>query len=268
MGANPQLFGLFSPDPGQAFVDDQGGAAAVFGKRPKVAPFVGTNLSDEQLKAVSANTANAGSINEMLNRMIPGFSDLVRQGLDTSGSLMRGDLPPEVMDSLMRHSAEMGIARGDAGTQTGDFRSLRNLGIGTLEGMQQGANSMQMWTKLAETSYDPFIVKTMQQAGTTAANNAGTQANQQMKFNVAAAPDPGAAGIFNVDAALGSQMLSLGMAAAGGAIGGSGSQAPQAPTTNWQLIGGGGNSTAYQYDPRSGQYMQVPVAQPVWGGGG
>jgi hypothetical protein len=264
------LFGGIWGDPGQNFVDLQGGPDKVFGKKPRVAPFVETNLSDEIGRTTQANLDNAGNINELLNRMIPGFSDLVKKGLETSGQMMSGELPQDVQDQIMRSDAFQSMMGGFSGSSMARNLTARDLGLTSLDLIGKGGSAMQQWSKLAETSYDPFIIKTMEQAGTTAANNAGQRDVTQFGYNVAAAPDPGAAGTFALDTALGMQMLSFGLGAAGGAIGGAGaaaatsrgSSATAAPMANdWYANAGG----AYTYDPGSGQYVRG--SQPVWGGG-
>lgn len=260
------LFSGLWGDAGQNFVDLQGGPDKVFGKKPKVAPFVPVDLGDEESKALQANLDNADSLMAMLDKLIPGFSDMIKQGMDTSASLMRGEIPQDVQDQIMSESAFKSLMGGYGGSQMGSALTARDLVRTSLDLMQAGANSAQMWTKLAESSADPFIIKTMEQAGTTAANNAGTQANKQFEYNVKAAPDPGALGTFNLDTALGMQMLSFGMGAAGGAIGGAGGAAAAAGgANNVQPSGYYTNASggAFVYNPRTGQYES---SSSVWGG--
>jgi hypothetical protein len=101
----------------------------------------------------------------------------------------------------------------------------------------------QQWTGLAESAYSPFTISTGQQAGTTAANNAGIQAMKQFQFNVAAAPTPASLGHFLLDKSIGDQFMSFGLGAAGGAIAGGGGAA----------LGGGApqgqGQYAQQYQP-------------------
>jgi hypothetical protein len=58
-----------------------------------------------------------------------------------------------------------------------------------------------------------------EQAAQTNQNNLYQQAVDQFRFNVAAAPSPAAAGLFNLDNAIGSQFLSFGLGSAMGANG-------------------------------------------------
>ena len=236
------LVGGLWGDAGENFVNEQGGASKVFGTKPEVAPYVPIDLGEEIGKATGFNLENLDAITGLLDKVIPNFSELLQTGTANALALTRGELPQTDVEALMRSSAFKALQGGFGGTPMGTALSLRDLGISTLQGQEAGANMAQLWAKQAEEAYSPFLVSTGQTAGTTAANNAGLQAQQQFQFNVDAAPDPGALGIFNVDAALGQQMLSFGMASLGGIGGG----------------GGGGGATA--------QYMGTGSAQAPVGG--
>jgi hypothetical protein len=249
------LIGGLWGDAGQNFVNEQGGADKVFGTKPKVAPFVPVDLSDETGTALAGNLENADSITKFLNTIVPGFSDILGTGLDNTLSELRGEIPQDVQDEVYRSSAFKSLMGGFGGTGMGKALAARDFGLTSLNMTQLGNNSAQLWTKLAEEAYSPWLVGTSEQAAATAANNAGKQATDQFQFNVDAAPDPGALGTFNLDAALGQQMLSFGMASAGGAMGG----------------GGGGSSKGYQapmpgysYDPLSGRYTSTGPASTDW----
>lgn len=246
-------------DAGASFVGEQGGPNKVFGTKPSVANFVPIDLSAETGKAVAGNLENYSSITDLLNKLIPGFSDMLSQGASNTASELRGELPPDVAAQVQRGAAYKALQGGYSGTPMGHALGARDLGRTSLDLMAAGTNAAQLWTNLAESAYSPFTVSTGQQAGTTAANNAGLQAQQQFEYNVKAAPDPGALGIFNVDAALGQQMLSFGMAAAGGAMGGGGGTgSAQAPT------GAGYGTPGYMYNPQTGQYTSNSAPSTDW----
>ncbi len=246
------LFGGLFGDAGANFVGDQGGPDKVFGTKPKVAPFVPVDLADETGKAVAGNLANLPDITALLDKVIPGFSDMLSQGTTNATSELKGEIPADVQAQIQRNSAFKALQGGYAGTGMSHALTARVLGRTSLDLTQMGSNSAQMWANLAEQAYSPFTVSTGQQAGTTAANNAGTQANQQFQFNVDAAPDPGALGIFNVDAALGDKMLSFGMASLGGIGGGGGGgsgvpeQAPTGYNYNAGVYSPSGNSVDWR----------------------
>ncbi len=257
------LFGGLFGDPGANFVDEQGGPDAVFGTKPDVAPFKPTNLSDETGKALAGNLANFDLMTTYLDKIAPGFSKALGLGLENTFSELQGHLPKDVAEEIGRTDAFKSLLGGFGGTPMAHALTARDLGLTSLNLTQLGTNSFQQWANAAEQAYSPFTVSTSQQAAVTAADNAGEQATKQLKFNIDAGPDPGALGIFNVDAALGQQMLSFGMSSLGG-IGGGGGSSAQAPVTQYGIAGGQGSAPAYQWDPYTQQYTApVPRATPA-----
>lgn len=259
------LFGGLFGDAGLNFVNEAGGKKKVFGGKPEVAPFIPLDLTAEQKKALEGNLANASTIEALLNRLVPGFSSLIKKGTENSMALLSGEIPKDVQDQIYRSSAFQSLQGGFQGSGMSKSLTARDLGRTSLDLQQAGANSAQQWAKLAESSYSPFIIDPAQQASATAANNAGEQATKQFQYNVDAAPDPGAAGVFNLNTALGMQMLSFGMGAAGGAFGGGGSPAPAAPQGGTYNYAGTSGGTNWQYNPTTGQY--APILRATWGGG-
>lgn len=257
-------------------------AAAIFGTKPKVADFVPVDLGAEQSKALASNQGNADDIVSMLDKFVPGFSDILKQGLGTSASLMRGEIPQDVQDQVKRSDAFQSLMGGFAGTGMSKALTARDFGRTSLDLQQAGANSAQLWTKLAESSYSPWMVTTAEEASQTAANNAGAQATQQYQYNVDAAADPSKLGLFNLQTAqnqqqqsqvssiagllagLGSTQLSgVGSSGAGGAAPGGNTtiyNGTLAPVGNY----GGGGTPGFAYNPSTGQYGQVSGAATDW----
>ncbi len=269
MALGLDFFGdLFSGgDIGASLINDISGhdPSQIFGSKPKVAPFTPVDLGAETAKAATANLANLPDITALLDKTIPGFSDLISTGTSNALALSRGELPQTDVNAIQRSSAFKALQGGYGGTPMGKALSLRDLGIGTLQGQVQGANLAQQMTQMAEGAYSPFLISTGQQAGTTAANNAGIQANKQFQFNVNAAPEPSVLGHFMLDQHIGDQFMSFGLGAAGGAIaGGGGSGAPagsQAPAygqqyyqpTDWrQNASGSSSGSNYYFQPTYG----------------
>lgn len=269
---------VFSPASGLS--DLSGGDDAVFGTKPKVAPFVPIDTSAEVGKAIDANVTNFDAITAYLNKLVPGFSDLLAKGLGTSSdlldvgsTLLHGEIPDDVKDQVLRSAAFSSLMGGFSGTPMSKALAARDLGLTSLNLLQTGAgligaggNTAQLWTNQAEQAYSPFAISAPFQTSVTAGNNAGQQAYEQFKNNVAAAPDPAALAKFNTNVAIGQQLVGV----AGSVLGGSGGGSTAQPTTgsNWSLIGGAGNQPAFQYNPQTGQYQAVPAATPVWGYGG
>ncbi len=267
------LIGGIWGDPGQNFVNLQGGPDKVFGTKPQVAPFTPVDLSAETQKAVSGDLSNYGDISALLDKVIPGFSDMLSQGTLNTQQELQGILPADVAAQTQRSAAYQALQGGYGGTGMAHALTARDLGLTSLNLTQMGTNAAQQWSQLAEQAYSPFTVSTGQQASTTAANNAGLQAQQQAQFNVNAAPDPGAAGVFQLDKALGQQALSFGLGVAGGAIAGGGASAALGATSGAQAGSG------YAYNPGSGSYFNTTGVAgpsyaanwqntPTWGGVG
>lgn len=245
-----------------------GGNAAVWGTKPKTAEFLPTDLTEEQQKALAGNLSNADQIEGLLNRLVPGWSESLKQGTSNSLALLRGEIPKDVQEQVMRTAAYKSLSGGFGGSGMSKALTARDFGRTSLDLQQVGANSAQQWAKTAETAYSPWLSSGAEQAGATRTNNAGQQAYQQQVFNVAAAPDPAAAGKFAIDSAIGMQLLSFGMGAAGGAMGGAGGAAAAGGGGSggiYNYAGQGSNGQHWQYNPSTGSYIPIFQAQPTGG---
>lgn len=197
----------------------------VFGQKPDIAKPKKTILADEQSKAIGSNisafpqTAELGNLYSSylqgaIEKQLPDYKTILAEGSTTtkdilaeSDKLIKGELPQDVIDQIQRSSAYTSLMSGTAGSGMSKALTARDLGLTSLDLMSQGTkmaqaggNAAQNWAKIAgSTTYDPnqMMVTPAQQASITANNNALMQAYQQFKFNVAAAPDPGAAGVSN-----------------------------------------------------------------------
>src|SRR5262245_25736001 len=108
---------IFSPSAGLA--DLHGGVDNVYGSRPRVAPFKPVNLEDEQRISLETNLKNLGSITDLINKIIPGFSDAISGGISSSQNLisagsdvinagkplLEGEIPDDVFAQLQRDDA-------------------------------------------------------------------------------------------------------------------------------------------------------------------
>lgn len=237
---------------------EYGGLEKVYGKKPRVSDFIPLDLQKAQSQSVAGNLANADAIEAFLNRTIPGWSEMLKAGTGNALDLLHGVIPKDVQDQIFRSTAFQSLQSGTQGSGMARALTARDLGRTSLDLQTMGSNSAQSWAKLAESSYSPFVTDTAMQAQTNAANNAGRQATEQFKFNVEAAPDPGAAGAYALNSAIGMQMLNFGMGAAGGAMGGAGAGrgapagGPAQPAFNPYASG-----TNWQYDPSTGTYQPV-----------
>lgn len=244
-------------------ISDAGGGDKVFGTKPGVAEFTPTDLSAETGRAVRGNLANMSEIQALLERILPGYKNIVGQDSKNIQSLLRGEIPADVQAAIQRSSAHRSLQGGYGGSGMSKALTARDLGRTSLDLMERGGNAAQRWMQGTQNSVAPFIVTTAQQAAQTERNNLYTQATEQHKMNVLAAPDPGAAGQFNLQTALGSQAMSFGMGSAMQGMGG-GSAAAQQPRGTGMAAGAASGSgyipqQTYQYGPWDQGYR--------WGGG-
>jgi hypothetical protein len=176
-------------------------ASQIFGTKPKVAPFIPTDLSVEAGKATSANLANYPAISELLDKIVPGFSGLEAQGLSNAASELQGRIPDDVKAEIFRDTAQQAEQGGFAGTPMKGALTARDLGQTSLGLQQAGQNSAQSWASIAEGLTQPYLITTGDETAVAQANAAGQQATAQAQNNIAAAPNPAAAGLFNFDTA-------------------------------------------------------------------
>lgn len=201
-------------------ISDAGGSKKVFGEKPLVADYTPTDLTEEAGRAAKGNLKNYDDIIALLDRMIPGFSEQQKQGSKNTLSMLRGEIPEDVQREVQRSSAFRSLMGGYAGSGMSKAVTARDLGLTSLDLMGRGENSAQKWASIAEGAASPFIVTAPAQGEATFKNNLYKQAVDQFKYNVAAAPDPGAAGQYNMQTALGMTAMSFGLGSAAGAGGG------------------------------------------------
>ncbi len=235
----------------------------VFGEKPDVAPYIPTDFGVEQQRALTEDIGAFPDITQLgdlyqqymladLNKVMPGFSDLLASGTADAAAieasalpLIKGEIPQDVKDQVMRSSAFQALQGGFQGSPMAGALTARDLGLTSLNLMNQGANlaqaggnAAQRWAGLAEgTMLNPssMLITPQQQAALTMQNNLYKQQTQQLQNNLNAAPDPVAKGISDT-------IINL----VGAYLG----------------KGGGGGGTAPNYSPTqyAGQQQQYGVA--------
>lgn len=196
----------------------QGFLGEVFGSKPQIAPYIPTDFSVEQLKAIEEDISAFPQFEQlgsqyydymlgMFNKAIPGFSNILDQGgkltqemQSTAATELAGKIPQDVADQVFRSSAFKSLESGTAGSPMGNALAPRQLGLTSLDLIQQGGqldqaagNAAQRWAGLASgLMLNPagFLVSPQQQAELTMQNNLYRQATQQRQFNVNAQPNP------------------------------------------------------------------------------
>lgn len=223
----------------------------IFGSKPRIAKYKPVNLTAEQGKAIAGNVSNFPDIAHLgdlysdqelsqLEKILPGYGARLSAGQATTDALfsqaqplLHGEIPQDVQDAVQRSSAYQSLSGGYAGSPMSKALTARDLGLTSLNLMNQGAslagqgvNSMQAWDSLARRDMlDPgsMFVTPAQEGANTQTQNLLSQQQRQNQFNVDAAPDPVAKGIFD------STMSVIGMvlSAYGG---GGGYKAPASPS--------------------------------------
>lgn len=191
---------------------------SIFGSKPQVAPYIPTSLTDEQLNAIDANIAAMPDITQLgdlyqtymmdaFNQAIPGFSNILSSGgqmtqemIDQATSYLHGEIPPDVAAALQRQDAYTSLMSGTAGSPMSGALTARDLGLTSMNLIQQGAqlagqagNAAQRWAGLASgmiMSPSGMMITPQQLAEFKMQNRLLQQATKQFGYNVAAAPSP------------------------------------------------------------------------------
>lgn len=235
----------------------------IFGSKPQVADYTPTDAGVEAGRAVTSNVGNIDNILALLEKINPGYIEQLKQGGKNTMSLLKGEIPQDVQDSLSRTAAYKAFQGGYGGSGMSKALKARDFGRTSLDLMSEGTNSAQRWQQIAEGATSPFIVTAPQQIAVTGQNNLYKQATDQFKYNVEAAPNPEAAGKFNLQVGLGAMAASFGM---GSAMGGMGGGAAKAGGGSSSGLSSGASSagSAYNYSPYSNYGPWASGYQ--WGG--
>lgn len=201
-------------------ISDAGGRDAVFGTRPGTASYTPTDATTEARRAAEGNLANVDSIKALLEKIMPGWNANQEQAQKTTASMLRGEIPKDVQDQVRRSSAFKALSGGYGGSGMSKALTSRDFGLTSMDMMERGSNAAQRWSGMAQGSVAPWMVTGQQQTENTFRNNLYSQITEQMRLNTKAAPDPGAAGQFNLQNALGSMAASFGFSSALNAGGG------------------------------------------------
>ncbi len=211
---------------------------SIFGSTPKVPDFKPVDLAQSQTKALAENqaalpaaealttTANAFSqdqIAKMLEKYAPGFGANSSQIGKNISSELQGKLPTDVLNTIQQSGAAKALQGGFGGSQFGWNLTAKDLGLTSLQLMQQGQSAAESWTALVDRMFAPgqmdvssmFITPQLQFAADQS-NNQGEWNAQWLKNQVKAQPNPIAAGLVGLGMK-GLQAAALGYGAYAGA---------------------------------------------------
>ncbi len=177
---------------------------------------------------------------------------------------LRGELPQDVRDQISRFSAEKAAGGGYQGSGAQANLTARDLGLNSLQLIQQSLGSAERWAQAAQSR--TFDFSKMFFGPQEAIQQADSTWNRDwLAAQVAAAPDPQMRGAMDVEAAFG--MAVMGMFSGGGGRG----NIPQGSSQTNANYGGGrggymGGSQGYQGNMGGGSDFQGYFDE--YGGGG
>lgn len=169
------------------------GSGTPFGQVPQVPdPLSTANL------AITGDIANLPSLTDLATQVnqfntsqalapyianLPGYQSMVGQSSQNIGSLLRGEIPTDVMNLLNQQMAERGVASGLAGSPNANAAALQGLGLTSLGLQKQGEGEL---TAAIGRTPVPQLFNVAQFLTTP-----GDEQAAQMAANIyAAAPDP------------------------------------------------------------------------------
>src|SRR5262245_5638345 len=130
----------------------------IFGSKPDIVPYQPIDFGKSQIKALMANLAAGGQISQLgdwfekymvdaYSKLIPNFSQLLGLGgksaqaiLEGAIPLSRGEIPDDVKQQVYRSGAYQSLLAGTLGGPMGMALTARDLGLTSLNLMNQGAN--------------------------------------------------------------------------------------------------------------------------------
>lgn len=203
----------------------------------------------------------AGDINDFnlsqkmgaLESIIPGFGNLNQQFSKNLQSALQGELPSDVADMIKRQTAESAARGGYQGSQVADWSKAQNLGLTSLQLMQQAQDTFMKWTQGAAVNIAPqqfnaasMFLSPETRIGVEESRSMNTFLANIRNAAIDAAPEPWQARLMNTMDFLADTFIPVAAGAAGGGGGmmGSGGGAARTGTT-WQ----GSGSPPAQFHP-------------------
>lgn len=175
----------------------------------KAPDFVPINAAEEAAKAIGANLGNlpaagqlasqTNALNQkellsMIRSVVPNFDKLSSDISNNIGEQVHGRLPTDVINQIYRASGAQGVASGTGGSQFAGNLTARDLGLNSLQLMNQGFSNANAWLantrqNLTAPLFDPssMFISPAQQIAVTAENNANQYNNQWLKNQLKAA---------------------------------------------------------------------------------
>lgn len=132
-----------------------GGAIGGFGRKPKIPQLPSISIDSVQRETISGNTAALPQAQQLATQADSISQDQFRRALEFAlpgsfsqvqgniGAQLRGELPPDIAQSIIRSATAAGYARG-FGPRSGLGSNLvaRNLGLTSLQQQQTGLQNL------------------------------------------------------------------------------------------------------------------------------
>jgi hypothetical protein len=192
----------------------------VFGGRPKYQRWQDVSLDKSQQGAIDANLAalpgmeklaegvnvfNQEQLTQLLNSVMPGWSDMTKQAGKNIASELKGEIPTDVAQALQSSDAAKALTGGFGGSGLAGNLTARDLGITSLNLMQQGQSSLESWSAMIDQMFAPgmmnvgsMFISPQQEFESLFKNQMGKFGQSNMMAGAAAMPDPVTGALVNM----------------------------------------------------------------------
>lgn len=201
----------------------------IFGTRPEIPEYVPIDLTQSMLDTVRGNLrvmpqaeelarlASEANVNIDLERarmLLPSYDDIVAANARAALGLSQGQLPFGDAMGIVENRGAMANRMGTAGTGMARSGTLRDLGLGRAQAMDQGQNMFQRMANMAAQAISPlsrqigveYSFLTPFQRAQMDIQQQGMQHGSQVQQAMAQAmPDPAASQMFMMQAQQGQQ---------------------------------------------------------------
>lgn len=100
-------------------------------------------------EAAAINKFMNGQALQSYNSNLPGYANAVGQRSENTASMLKGELPQDVINQIAQNSAERGVGGGQSGGPNSNAAYLRALGLNSLDMM--GAGSKELSQSISDT---------------------------------------------------------------------------------------------------------------------
>jgi hypothetical protein len=180
-----------------------------------------TELGDLAPKAegleARRNQFTTQQIQEILEQSIPGFKEAQAGRVGNAASLIRGELPPDVMDAVYRSGASRAVAGGYGGSGAGRNLVARDLGRTSLDLMDLGGRQLSGIIGSTPMATPASFMLSPEQL----LNLRSGERSQRMQAQTTAAGAPGATAVWGQGLqSMGKSLMELAGSVGGAAAGG------------------------------------------------